>query len=43
MHVDHSVAVQVLQKIRGTMEVEEEFHDICEACIEANKVTALRQ
>lgn len=32
------VVMQVLQKIRGTMEVEEEFNDICEACVEANKV-----
>ena len=30
--------MQVLQKIRGTMEVDEEFNDICEACVEANKV-----
>ena len=35
---EQHVTLQVLQKIRGTMEVEEEFHDICEACIEANKV-----
>lgn len=33
-----NMVIQVLQKIRGTMEVDEEFNDICEACVEANKV-----
>ena len=32
------MAMQVLQKIRGTMEVEEELNDICNACEESNKV-----
>ena len=31
-------AWQVLQDIRGTQDVDEEFTDICEACIESNKV-----
>lgn len=30
--------MQVLERIRGTQEVDEEFNDICEACFEANKV-----
>ena len=29
---------QVLQDIRGTQDVDEEFSDICDACVEANKV-----
>ena len=30
--------IQVLQDIKGTLDVEEEFNDICEACEVANKV-----
>lgn len=33
-------ALQVLQDIRGTLDVEEEFNDICAACEVANKVLA---
>lgn len=29
---------RVLERIRGTQEVDEEFNDICEACFEANKI-----
>lgn len=32
------VLLQVLQDIRGTQDVDEEFTDICNACVEANKV-----
>ena len=28
----------MLQDIRGTQDVDEEFSDICDACVEANKV-----
>lgn len=39
MHIYNLACVQVLMRIRGTTDVEEELEDIKAACVESNKIS----